>query len=141
MRSFFLLIFLLFQINTAIGAISTDFIRQSGSSLVVGAAATPVKLRGINFRNYLLIEDGNSNSAWIDFGSAYTPNDADLPFNEVPELDFWYLTETFFKDAASMNMNVARIALNYRTFENDATQGDGTPGSYKQSGWVYRSTY
>ncbi len=138
LRSLFFFFLILFSTQTSFAVTSADFIRQSGNSLVVGASATPITLRGINFRNYLLITGGNaSTGTWIDFGSAYTPSDADLPFNEVTALDYWYNTESYFTNAQTMGMNVARIALNYRTFEDDASPGDGTPASYKTSGWNF----
>ncbi len=133
--SFFSL-FLFPQLSAAVS--STDFVRQSGNTLVVGASNTPITLKGINFRNYLLITGGNpSTGTWVDFGSAYTASDSDLPFNEVTALDYWYNSESYFTNAQAMGMNVARITLNYRSFENDATPGDGTTTSYKQSGWNF----
>ncbi len=83
---------------------TNDFMHAKGK-LIVDGSGNPIDLKGIAF----------GNEVWSD--------------NALPET---HHTEEDFARVKSMNMNVIRFYLNYKTFEND-----NAPYQYKQAGWAW----
>jgi endoglucanase len=80
----------------------TPFIHTLGNQ-IVDKNNTPIQLKGIAF----------GNEVW---------SDKEIPDTHHSEIDF--------ERVKSMNMNVIRFYINYKTFENDLN-----PYTYKQTGW------
>ncbi|GEM_PF-129915 len=85
-----------------------DFIRAKGRDLVVGANDKVVRLMGTNFIAY---DDDDSQPADKIFRS-----------KNYDEIDY--------KRVSEMGMNVVRLAMTYKVFEENTA-----PGVYKQEGW------
>ena len=85
-----------------------NIIRASGRNLVVTAANTPILLKGVNFTAY---SDDTATPAKEIFNSKN--------FNEAS-----------FADVKAMNMNVVRLNMDARLFEDNSR-----PYYYKQEGW------
>ncbi len=88
----------------------SNFIRAQGRHLVVGAAANRVRLRGINLIRY---SDSSGDQAVNLFNSKN-------------------FDEGVYQELADLGMNVARLNLDYRLFEDDAE-----PYAYKAEGWGF----
>jgi endoglucanase len=85
-----------------------DFVRRSGAGLVVGAADTPIQLRGVNFTAYGDETDGA---------------DSVLNGQEVdPEVDY--------QRVADLGGNVVRLNLWWKVFEI-------SPFTYSDAGWAW----
>lgn len=88
-------------------ALPTDFVRASGKQLVNGAGATPVRLLGTNFTAY---------------GDDTESADVVLATHNFDEEDY--------VRAKAAGMNVVRLNMWYKLFEDDAA-----PLVWKQEGW------
>ena len=105
------------------GSVGTDFIKADGNGLVVGPTNSTIFLRGVNFREYMMID--STTSDWVD----YSISDNDSPVTG------WF-NDGHIAKAAEIGFNVVRLALNYRYFEDDSN-----PGVYKDSGWTFLDNY
>ena len=90
-------------------AAPTDFIRAKGRLLVVGADEKPFPLLGTNFIAY---------------------SDDDEPAESV--FNSKNYDQTDYKQVAEMGMNVVRLTMFYKVFEDDAK-----PYQYKKEGWEW----
>jgi endoglucanase len=104
--------------DTSSASVNKAFIRADGADLVVGEDDDVVQLRGANFY-YDRVRSDDPSEPWqladhTDWG--------------VPVTD-WY-QQKHFGLARDLGMNVARINLSYRVFEDNAE-----PGDWKDSAW------
>lgn len=88
-------------------ATDADFVRAAGEQLVVGAAATPIRLLGVNFTAY---GDDDEAAETVLGGKHFDQED--------------------FVRVRQAGMNVVRLNSWYKLFEDDAR-----PYVYKQEGW------
>jgi aryl-phospho-beta-D-glucosidase BglC (GH1 family) len=86
---------------------ATDFIRASGTNLVVGASNETIVLDGINVT---------------------VPVDSNDDAEDI--WDVKSISEQDFQNIADMGFNAIRLHMNYAMFEDDAN-----PGVYKDDGW------
>lgn len=96
------------QWSTCVTAVEPGgFVRRQGNRIVVGSAAQPIALRGINFNN----------DCWADYTILnHSVDHAEIDFARV----------------AGMGMNVIRSMLTYKFFERD-----DEPYRYRQEGWQW----
>lgn len=91
-------------------ATATDIVRVQGRDLVIGKSAQKIQLLGINFTAY---SDDLKDSADVVFKS-----------KNYEEIDY--------QRVADMGMNVVRLNMYYKVFEDD-----DKPFQYKQEGWEW----
>ncbi|MDQ7016783.1 MAG: glycoside hydrolase family 9 protein, partial [Gammaproteobacteria bacterium] len=86
-----------------------DFVRASGTQLIVGASNTPIRLVGTNFRAY--------------------NDDVELADTVYNSKNY---EEVDYQRVAGMGLNVVRLNLWWKLFEDEVT-----PYSYKLRGWQW----
>ncbi len=99
--------------------VGSDFVKRSGTGLVVGAANQSIQLRGVNLSyDRVASSDPSVNWRMADYTDWGTP------------VTTWY-QEKHFASLSTIGFNVARLNLSYRIFEDNSD-----PGNYKASGWA-----
>ena len=98
-------------LSKSLQAPASEFIRREGNILVVGEDAEVIWLRGINFTGFIYYM---WESRWPEI----------INYEDHAEIDF--------ERVSAMGMNVVRLCLYARMFEDD-----DAPYTYKQEGWDY----